>query len=354
MLCMSVISVDSRAGKTLRVRLNTAADRYQEIFICKQTLDTCVQMLHTKEETCLLKTDTLRMSMANVKDNLFCLKCCVLTDGSAAVCLQWQASIDPARIVFQLDNLEQHNLDISVYRLVKYVHSQLLPMHSNCAVVATQMQTAFGGIALPMTKIMHKGVDDAFLQSNACTISKLTDLLNHAARLRLTAVSTSLLKPRIKPPAACDEQQTESHSHSHLFAARLAWLGAVYCATAPAHRDPVLLHVSQMQATGMSHAFAEHMYASAPQKQHVTLLMRGDDAQRRIGRYNLTVRVFEPESDFVKELMPHVMGLNTAIASAVMIVTGVRNNQAAAIYLSSDTLSTDMHRSAMHTFFAGL
>jgi len=64
--------------------------------------------------------------------------------------------------------------------------------------------------------------------------------------------------------------------------------------------------------------------------------------------------MFPADSEFVRELMPKMVGLNASLFTPVMVVAGVSNNQAAAIFLSSDSLSTQAHASAMHTFLCGL
>lgn len=64
--------------------------------------------------------------------------------------------------------------------------------------------------------------------------------------------------------------------------------------------------------------------------------------------------MFAADSEFAKELLPKIIGLNAAVYSPVMVVAGVRNNQAAAVFLSSDSLTTAAHSSAMRTFLRGL
>jgi hypothetical protein len=98
----------------------------------------------------------------------------------------------------------------------------------------------------------------------------------------------------------------------------------------------------------------EHLYERSPEKHHLTVLMRGENADDRIRRFNVVVRMFPADSEFVKDLLPKIIGLNATIYSPVMVVSGVRNNQAAAIFLSSETLNTHSHSSAMRTFLFGL
>jgi hypothetical protein len=83
--------------------------------------------------------------------------------------------------------------------------------------------------------------------------------------------------------------------------------------------------------------------------------MRGDNVvDDRIRHFNVAVRMFPTDSEFVRELMPQMVGLNASVFTPVMVVRGVSNNQTAAIFLSSDSLSTQVHASAMHTFLCGL
>jgi hypothetical protein len=168
-------------------------------------------------------------------------------------------------------------------------------------------------------------MDGTFKKNNAIVISKLTDMLN----LKLN--------------------KGKNISFEH--AANLIWLGSCFCATAPTSKTFNLFNVSQLQMAQMSDYVVESIYERAPEKQHVTMLMRGVDAQDRIMRINLAVRMFASDSEVCRDLMPRVCGLNDSIHSPVMIFTGVHNNQAAAVFLSSETTSSDAHQQAVHAFF---
>jgi hypothetical protein len=187
------------------------------------------------------------------------------------------------------------------------------------------MQMSFGRVAFDQPTEKYNGcLDETFKKNNSIVISKLTDMMN---------MNLGKRKPT-----------------SFERAATLVWLASCFCATAPTSKTFNLFNVSQLQMAQMSEYMVESIYEKTPEKQHVTTIMRGTDATDRIMRINLAVRMFACDSEVCRDLLPKVSGLNATIHSPVMVFTGVHNNQAAAVYLSSETTSTDLHQQAVHAF----
>jgi hypothetical protein len=295
--------------------------------VCTNRLASMVQLLQKNERSSLLDLNNVSLTMSNHGANNFSVLC-------GAVCGAefepvWQAWITADKI--ELSHMTTPaEIDGSVLTLLAYMREQLIPMYATCCRVTARMQGAFGSVALdPCVGIEHKRVDDAFTKNNASVISRVTDVLNSS----LGAHDRNL--------------------HNFQYAARLVWLGSTFCATASLAKKFSLFHASQLQVTEMSEHMVEMLYAQEPEKQHVTTLMRGADPASRISRFNVAVRFFARDSEMVRELMPQVVGLNTSITSGVVVFTGVRNNQAAAVYLSSDTQDSIAHRAAVHAYYGG-
>lgn len=281
-----------------------------------------VQMLQGNENSTLLDTGKLSLTVSSHGENNFCVLCGAVR--GLEIEPSWQAWIGPKGI--ELSKITTSQLDASVTTLLAYMRAQLIPMYATCCRVTARMQGTFGNIALEHAEIQHKPLDDTFLKNNACVISKATDMLNSSAN-------------------------AQRKMYSFQDAARLVWLASTFCATASAAKQFSLFHVSQLQMADMPEYMVEQVYEQDPEKQHVTTLMRGPDATSRISRFNVAVRLFAADSEMVQELMPKVVSLNTHISSPVMVFTGIRNNQAAAVYLSSDTLVSTAHRAAVNGYY---
>jgi len=290
----------------------------------QRKLTSCMHMLHRNESSLLAATDDVFVSVKNIGDNEFTLTFGQQLDGAHYTNCEAQVSVNG--VVWKSFN-SQTTPDKSMVDLLTYARFQLLPRYSQAAIVAQHLQRMFGSAVTRSPEAFVNRVDDAFMRNNSTVVSKLTDMLN----------GTDCGK-QISPGAA----------------ARLAWLAAVFCSAAPPSKSFSMFHVTQMQMTDMSDYTVERLYEHAPEKQHLTVLMRGDSADDRIRRFNVAVRMFAADSEFVKDLLPKIIGLNATIYSPVMVVAGVRNNQAAAVFLSSDSLTTTAHSSAMHTFLRGL
>ena len=287
-------------------------------------LTSCMQMLHRNESSLLAVTDDVFVSVKNIGDNEFMLSFGQNLDGVHHTNCEARVSVKNA--LWRSFN-SQTAPDNSMTDLLTYARFQLLPQYSKAAAVAQNLQRMFGSALTRSPEALDSRVDEAFMRNNSTVVSKLTDMLNGAN---------------------CGKQI------SHSAAARLAWLAAVFCSAAPPSKSFSMFHVTQMQMTDMSDYTVERLYEHAPEKQHLTVLMRGESADDRIRRFNVAVRMFAADSEFVKELLPKIIGLNAAVYSPVMVVAGVRNNQAAAVFLSSDSLTPTAHSSAMHTFLRGL
>jgi len=283
-------------------------------------------MLHVNERSSLLDTGKLSLSVSNYGGNNFNMLCgeIVCTNHNTRFEPAWQAWVTADSI--EIAPMTPVEVDASVLTLLTHIKEQLIPMYATCCRVTARIQGAFGSIALdPCVGTEHKRLDDAFTKNNASVISRVTDMLNADA-----------------PRAVYNFQ----------YAARLVWLASTFCATASTAKKFSLFHASQLQVADMSEQTVEALYAKEPEKQHVTTLMRGADASSRISRFNIAVRFFTPDSEMVRELLPQVVGLNTSITSGVVLFTGVRNNQAAAVYLSSDTRDSAAHRAAVHAYYS--
>ena len=66
------------------------------------------------------------------------------------------------------------------------------------------------------------------------------------------------------------------------------------------------------------------------------------------------MRIFPQDSKFVTDLLPKMIRLNATVYTPALVITGVRNNQAAAIFLSSDSLNVLSHSAGMYSFLSGL
>ncbi len=113
--------------------------------------------------------------------------------------------------------------------------------------MAKNMQTMFDSVVAPCTDAHDCRADEAFLQNNATTLSKLTDMLN-----------TDKCGRQFSPVAD----------------ARLAWLAAVFCSTASPSKAFSLFNVTPMQMTDMSDYTVEHLYERTPEKEHLRLAER--------------------------------------------------------------------------------
>ena len=114
--------------------------------------------------------------------------------------------------------------------------------------------------------------------------------------------------------------------------------------------DIIIIHARQLQMSDMPDRMAKTLKATDPQKQHITMLMRGESVDDRIRSFNLAVRVFSQDSEFCIDLLPALVRLNEVILSPVVVESGVRNQQVEAIFLSSHSLTPTQHSLAMDAY----
>ena len=101
----------------------------------------------------------------------------------------------------------------------------------------------------------------------------------------------------------------------------------------------------------MSPEMQKSLYENAPNKHYVTLLLKGDTIEERIFRVNLAVPFFPFNHLFASKMMPTVMVLNaSSCQSGVLVLTGIRNNIAAAIYHNSDTQTVIQNKLALGAY----
>jgi len=316
-----IVSVRARAPKkSIDVELFKAPSKSPKLQIDKGRLESLIQMLHDDESSTLAESTESLVRLRGLQNNKF------------EVCMMTMNQVPVVGVVSSCNiTVDQtpENLDPSVRNLLMYAQKQILPVYSKAQLVAKCCQQTFGIVLMQPTEQLSSnfncltGADTNFMRSNACSISKLVDILN-----------ASNCGKDISPTVA----------------ARLAMLAATYCASAPTTDSGNLFHVSQLQMTDLPKSISTCVYDQQPEKQHITILMRGDNAQDRIKRINLAVRIFPRDSEFVRTHLPKLTGMNSNILSGVLVVTGVRNQQAAAIFLSSETLTTNSHGFAMQAF----
>lgn len=317
-----LVSVRSRAPKLyLGVDISASSEaKPHTLQVDKSKLESCIQMLHENEASILARSTDAHVQIKSIGKNEFELNLVTEQDGEVCTC------------VFSASNARVHQqqtgaLHPTLQQLLLYAQRQVLPVYSTAYKVSQHIQDTLGSVLqqrdVEQTPACYTGADTTFMRSNACTVSKLVDMLNHSN---------------------CGQTFPPS------FAARMAMLAATFCASAPSNPSGNLFHVSQLQMTDLPSSMADKVYATEPEKQHLTILMRGDSALDRIKRFNVAVRIFARDSELVREHLPKLTGMNSSIISGVMLVTGVRNRQAAAIFLSSETLTVNSHGLALQAF----
>jgi hypothetical protein len=327
-MLLSVRSRTRREQFIVHMPDNSAQDLAScNVVVEKFKIDSSMQMLHENESCLLSSSENGSIRIKNVGKNQFSVYFSRLVDGQMQAVCEGQVSAQGVSWRPMGSLHTQCAPHASVVSVLNYTRRQMIPEYSTAASVAQKMQTTYGTVALGTSMPRFKwSIDNAFFRTNACTISKLNDMLNQTQGRRLVS------------PAV---------------AANLVWLAAVFCATASSQKTSSLFNVSQMQMTDLSEKDTKEIQLQAPEKQHLTMLIRGDNAEDRIKRFNIAVRIFATDSGFVRDVLPRIGGLNTEIYSPALVVSGVRNGQAAAIFLSSDSLTSDVHSLAIQTFLSG-
>jgi hypothetical protein len=292
--------------------------------LCKRNLCSCVQMLQKNEFSTILRTSKYCINIRNIQGNQFLVElstpienhlCCLSTQNTTP---ELPSSTLPA--------------------LLKYLQNQILPQHKHCVFVSGQMQEVFGFVTNKISDnlILPRRIDDNFLLDNSTHISKLTDMLNCNLPSHMP---DSILCCKL---ASASEQMMKLGNNmrpviTSAYAALQLKLAAIFCATALKDIS-CMWHVSQNMMSDMSAEMLKVLYEKPPEKNFLTLLLKGDSADERIYRINLSVRYFPVDHQFTTTIMPTVMALNASNSkTGVLVLTGVQNNIAAAIYHNSDT-----------------
>ena len=202
-------------------------------------------------------------------------------------------------------NLPERLNSPTVLKLLRFMQKQQVTAYDTCAKKVKGMQLAGGIFPVLQTSSQHSNVSQTFLSDNASTISKLTDLFNKQHRI--------------------------SYKHT----AKLLSLGALFASTSQPSRQSCLFNVSQLNITNNVDEITKAIYKHPVQKQHVTLLLRGNSKKDRVKRINLAVRIFEKDDPIIESMNNIATSLNSEIQSGMMVITGVYDNEAATIFLDS-------------------
>ena len=143
------------------------------------------------------------------------------------------------------------------------------------------------------------------------------------------------------------------YSHSH--AAKQLRLVATFCATAW-EDQACMWHISQGMISDFNKEAQTELYDGVePEKHHVSILLKGNTVEERIMRINLAVRIFPKDHIFTKQIMPTIMPMNSSSChTAVMVLTGVNSQVAAAMYVNSEsTANNNMNNMALNAYLHG-
>lgn len=305
------------------------------VSVNKSKLIECVQMLHKNECQSLDKSGIVNVVVENTGNNEFQITFHKMHLGQPQVLGIGRISVH--RASWQTES----TVDIdtaphpSVAALLRYARAQILPRFQSAQAFSKKIQGTLGSVPSPLDAHVQCAppcvVDHTFMRNNATTISKLSDIIN---------IHTHSLTP--------------ASTFGPKDTARMLWLATAFCATAEPSKVFSLFNVTQLQMNEMPDHAVERVYEHSPEKHHLSMLLRGENADNRIKRFNLAVRIFPQESEFVRDILPKMIGLNATVYTPALVVTGVRNNQAAAIFLSSDSLNALSHSAAMYSFLSGL
>ena len=318
--------------------------------LSKRSLCSAVQMLHMNESTTLLSNEHCSLTLTNTGANYFLATC-------SSYGASTSARVTPESIIstHYSEKIADHKPS-SFDSLLRYIRQQLLPIHSECVKVSSQMQDTFGFIPYTMPSVSYrsKRTDDTFVIDNATTISKLTDMLNIDLPNRLGAYVQRRHGSQRNTDLRKTTQQRQPQIttvFSAAYAARQLQLAAIFCATASRDRA-CMWHVGQGMMSDMSTDMQKCLYDSVePEKHHITILMKGDNTSERLFRINLAVRMFPAEHTFTQNSMPTAMAMNaSSCRTGVMVVTGVHNNIAAVMYDNSDSQTVLQQKLALAAY----
>jgi hypothetical protein len=304
-------------------------------------------MLQKNEYTSILSTGNFSLILRNTGTNKFSVTYSTRNESYTAECKP-HSSLSPE---FQSSSLPS---------LLTYLYNQMLPIHKECVLLSGKMQNTFGFIShhVKESTIGSKRIDDAFWADNATTISKLTDMFNSkletSLRERVLMRRTSSNNANAADNANKANGAIATNVFSSSYAALQLKLAAIFCATA-LKDNCCMWHVSQGMMSDMSPQMQKSLHDAEPEKHYVTLLFKGDTVEERICRINLAVRFFSANHLFTSSMMPTAMALNASNChTGVLVLTGVRNNIAAAIYHNSDTQAVQQNKLALAAYMGVL
>lgn len=330
LLNVQPVKLNKDSKNQFLLKLPATKNLEQQCFkISKQTLCSAIQMLQNNEFTTLASNNKTTVILQNAGFNTYVIACRSPNGNYITPCAP--------NLTLTLDAS-------SLQTLSRYLYNQILPSYDNCVKVSGHMQDVFGFITHKTTQqsSTQTRTDDSFLTDNATTISKLTDMFNNFNTNNLSLVAV-----------AQKGQRKSAKLFSASYAALQLKLAAIFCATATKDKS-CMWHVTQNMISDMSSDMQKSLYESVePEKHYITLLLKGNSVDERIFRINLAVRYFPPEHTFTKTSMLEAMALNASECDAgVMVLTGVRNNVAAAIYLNSDSQTIQQNRLALAAYMA--
>jgi hypothetical protein len=313
-----------------QLKLFSTEEDEETFSLCKRNLCSCIQMLQSNEFCTILSNSKYSLNVRNVQGNQFVVEVNTPTETHILYSVP-DHSVPDQNTTPQLSSS-------TLPALLKYLQNQIIPQHKHCVFVSGQMQEIFGFVTHRISDnfILPRRVDDNFLLDNATNISKLADMLN------------CNLPSHMADSILCCKLPSESEQMMKLgnnmrpvitsaYAALQLKLAAIFCATALKDTS-CMWHVSQNMMSDVSSEMLKVLYEKPPEKNCVTLLLKGESADERIYRINLAVRYFPVDHKFTTTMMPTVMALNASNSkTGVLVLTGVQNNIAAAIYHNSDT-----------------
>jgi hypothetical protein len=316
---------------------NTQDSNAKVYSISKRNLCSAVQMLQQNECTSILSNSQFSLTLRNQGANKFSVTFDTRDSSYTAECTPHC-------------ELSQQFQSSSLPSLLAYLHHQKVPNYNECVLLSGKMQNTFGFLSHNATElsIVPKRIDDTFLLDNATTISKLTDMFN-------SKLHNSLRERALMRNTSAEQAHGATNVFSASYAALQLKLAAIFCATA-LKDNSCICHVTQGMISDMSPDMQKSLYEGAePDKHYVTLLLKGNSLEERICRINLAVRFFPPTHPFTSNKMQTAMALNASRChTGVLVLTGVRNNVAAAIYHNSDTQTVQQNKLALAAYMGVL
>ena len=323
------LNKDSKNQFLLKLPATDSSDisEQRSFKISKQTLCSAIQMLQNNEFTTVASNNKTSVILKNTGSNTYVIECRSPNGKYNTPCAP---------------NIMLTMSASSLQTLSRYLYNQILPSYDNCVKVSGQIQDVFGFITHKTTQqsSIQTRTDDSFLTDNATSISKLTDIFNNFNTNNMSTYDSK-------------GQRKSQRLFSASYAALQLKLAAIFCATATKEKSS-MWHVTQNMMSDMSSEMQTSLYNSVePEKHYITLLLKGNSVDERIFRINIAVRYFPPEHIFAKTSMLATMALNASGCDAgVMVLTGVRNNVAAAIYHNSDSQTIQQNRLALAAYMA--